>query len=59
LMSERERYLLWRYEYVLVSINQSLFLVPVNSFVPSDSVLMRERSSGKIVGMDKYIGFFA
>lgn len=59
LMSERERYLLWRYDYVLASINQSLFLVPVNSFVPSDSVLMRERSSGKIMGVDKYIGYFA
>jgi hypothetical protein len=59
LMSEKERYLLWRYEYILASINQSLFLVPINSFIPSDSVLMRERSSGKIMGMDKYIGYFA
>jgi hypothetical protein len=59
LMSEKERYLLWRYEYILASINQSLFLVPINSFIPSDSVLMRERSSGKIMGVDKYIGYFA
>jgi hypothetical protein len=59
LMSEKERYLLWRYEYILASINQSLFLVPINSFIPSDSVLMREPSSGKIMGVDKYIGYFA
>jgi hypothetical protein len=59
LMSEQERYLLWRYEYILVSINHSLFLVPVNSFIPSDSILMRERSSGKIMGVDKYNGYWA
>jgi hypothetical protein len=59
LMSEQERYLLWRYEYILASINHSLFLVPVNSFIPSDSILMRERSSGKIMGMDKYNSYWA
>jgi hypothetical protein len=59
LMSEKESYLLWRYKYVLASINESLFLVPINSFIPSDSVLMRERSSGKIMGVDKYIGYLA
>ena len=59
LMSEKERYLLWRYEYILASINESLFLVPINSFIPSDSVLVRERSSGKIMGVDKFIGYFA
>lgn len=59
LVSEKERYLLWRYEYVLASINESLFLVPVNSLVPSDAVMLRESSSGKIVGVDKYIGYLA
>jgi hypothetical protein len=59
LVSEKERYLLWRYEYVLASINESLFLVPVNSFIPSDSIVMRERISRKIVGVDKYIGYLA
>jgi hypothetical protein len=59
LVSEKERYLLWRYEYVLASINENLFLVPVNSLIPSDSVILRESSSGKIVGVDKYIGYLA
>jgi hypothetical protein len=59
LVSEKERYLLWRYDCVLASINESLFLVPVNSLVPSDSVILRESSSGKIVGVDKYIGYLA
>jgi hypothetical protein len=59
LMDEKEKYLLWRYEYVLTSINETLFLVPVNSFVPSKSLIMRERSSGKIIGVDRYMGLFS
>jgi hypothetical protein len=59
LMDEKEKYLLWRYEYVLTSINETLFLVPVNSYVPANSVIMRDESSGKIIGVDKYVGFFS
>lgn len=59
LMNEKEKYLLWRYEYVLTSINETLFLVPVNSFIPSNSLIMRENSSGKVIGVDKYMGFFS
>lgn len=54
-----DRYLLWRYAYVLVMINDTLFLVPINSFVPSNSMLIRDDLSGKLVGVDKYIGYFA
>ena len=59
LMNAKDRYLLWRYAYVLVLINDTLFLVPINSFVPSNSMLMRDDLSGKLVGVDKYIGYFA
>ena len=59
LMNSKDRYLLWRYEYVLVLINDTLFLVPVNSFVPSNSMLIRDDASSKLVGVDKYIGYFA
>jgi len=59
LMDEKEKYLLWRYEYVLTSINETLFLVPVNSYVPANSIIMRDESSGKIIGVDKYVGFFS
>jgi hypothetical protein len=59
LMNDKDRYLLWRYAYVLVLINDTLFLVPINSFVPSNSTLMRDDLSGKLVGVDKYIGYFA
>ena len=59
LMNAKDRYLLWRYAYVLVLINDTLFLVPVNSFVPSNSMLIRDDASSKLVGVDKYIGYFA
>ena len=59
LMDEKEKYLLWRYEYVLTSINETLFLVPVNSYVPSNSLIMRDKTSGKIIGVDRYMGFFS
>ncbi len=59
LMSDKDRYLLWRYEYVLVLVNDTLFLARVNSFIPSNSELIRDDASGKIVGTDKYMGYFA
>lgn len=59
LMTAMDRYLLWRYAYVLVLINDTLFVVPINSFVPSNSMLIRDDLSGKLVGVDKYIGYFA
>jgi hypothetical protein len=59
LMDEKEKYLLWRYEYVLTSINETLFLVSVNSYVPSNSLIMRDKTSGKIIGVDRYMGFFS
>lgn len=59
MVSEKEQYLLWRYQYVLTSINETLFLVPVNSFIPSNSIILREESSRKIIGVDKYMSFFA
>jgi hypothetical protein len=59
LMNEKEKYLLWRYEYVLTSINETLFLVPVNAYVPSNSLIMRDKTSGKIIGVDRYMGFFS
>ena len=59
LMNAKDRYLLWRYAYVLVLINDTMFLVPVNSFVPSNSMLIRDDLSRKLVGVDKYMGYFA
>lgn len=59
LMNEKEKYLLWRYEYVLTSINETLFLVPVNAYVPSNSLILRDKTSGKIIGVDRYMGFFS
>jgi hypothetical protein len=57
LMNEREKYLLWRYEYVLTAIHGKHYLVGTNSVVPTGSVILRD-SSGRMMGKSKYIGFF-
>ena len=61
MINAKDRYLLWRYAYVLVLISDTMFLVPVNSFVPSNSMLMRDHLSRKVswCGTIGYIGYFA
>lgn len=59
MMTEQERHLLWRYEYVLASIYGSLHLVKPEGMVPKDSTtLLREKSSGRIIGKARFTGFF-
>ena len=57
LLNDKERYLLWRYEFILVIIYGTTYKVPINSFVPESSSILREPKSHKIVGMSKY-GYF-
>lgn len=59
LMTEQDRYLLWRYEYVLASINGTPHLVRPEGLVPKDSTdILRDRASGLIIGKARYTGFF-
>jgi hypothetical protein len=59
MMSEEDKHLLWRYEYVVVSIYGSLHLVKPNGMVPRDStVLVRDKVSGRIYGKAKFTGLF-
>jgi hypothetical protein len=57
LLSDIEKYLLWRYEFILVIIYGTVYQVPVNSYVPESSKVLRESKSHKIIGLSKY-GYF-
>lgn len=59
LMEDRDRYLMWRYEYVLASIYGSLHLVKPTGLVPKkNTMFVRDKDSGLLVGKAKYSGYF-
>jgi hypothetical protein len=58
LMNDVDRYLLWRYEYVLVNIYDALYLVPTEGMVPRKSTISRDRKSGRIIGKPRFGGYF-
>jgi len=58
MMSDTEKYLLWRYEFILVDIYGTVYQVPIYSYVPVSSIIMREPKSHKIIGASKYGYFF-
>ena len=59
MMTELDARLLWRYEYVIASIYGSVHRVRPGGLVPKDStVLLRDNSSGKVIGKPRFTGFF-
>jgi hypothetical protein len=59
LMTDQERYVLWRYEYILASIYGTPHLVRPEGYVPKYSTsIYRDRESGQIIGKARYNGFF-
>jgi hypothetical protein len=59
LMTDQDRYLLWRYEYVLADIYGTPHLVRPNALVPKDSTrIFRDKDSGRVMGKARYSGFF-
>jgi hypothetical protein len=59
LMTEQEKYLLWRYEYILANIYGTPHLVRPEGFVPKDSTnIYRDKESGRIIGKARYTGYF-
>jgi hypothetical protein len=59
LMSDQDRYLLWRYEYVLADIYGIPHLVRPEGLVPKYSTrIFRDKDSGRIMGKSRYSGFF-
>jgi hypothetical protein len=57
LLSDTEKYLLWRYEFILVLIYGTVYQVPIYSYVPESSIILKESKSHKIIGASKY-GYF-
>lgn len=57
MMSDTEKYLLWKYEFILVLIYGTVYQVPIYSYVPESSIIVRESKSHKIIGASKY-GYF-
>jgi hypothetical protein len=59
LMNDQDRYLLWRYEYVLADIYGTPHLVRPEGLVPKDSTrIFRDRDTGRVMGKARYSGFF-
>ena len=59
LITDQDRYLLWRYEYVLANIYGTNHLVRPEGMVPKDSTtVLRDEASGMIIGKARYTGFF-
>jgi hypothetical protein len=59
LMTDQDRYLLWRYEYILADIYGTPHLVRPNGLVPKDSTrIFRDKDSGRVIGKARYTGFF-
>ena len=54
LLSDTEKYLLWRYEFILVEIHGTVYQVPIYSFIPESSIILREPKSHKIMGYSKF-----
>ena len=58
LMTDQDRYLLWRYEYVLADIYGTPHLVRPEGMVPMSSTVFRDKDSGRVIGKARYTGFF-
>ena len=60
LVTDQERYILWRYEYILANIYGSPHLVKPEGYVPKYSTsIYRDKESGRIIGKARYNGLFA
>lgn len=59
LMEDTDRYMLWRYEYLLANIYGAPHLVRPDGLVPEKSTeFIRDRESGLLMGMGRYDGYF-
>lgn len=59
LMEDRDRYLIWRYEYVLANIYGTPHLVRPTGLVPKkETVFVRDDETGLLVGKARHSGYF-
>ncbi len=58
-VTDEERYVLWRYEYILANIYGDPHLVRPGGYVPKYSTsIYRDKESGRIIGKARYNGIF-
>ena len=58
LMTAEEKYLSWRYEFVLTDIYGTPHLVKPDGLVPSRSTIFRDKTNLSMIGKAKYNGYF-
>lgn len=58
LMTVEEKYLLWRYEFVLTNIFGTPHLVKPDGYVPASSTIFRDKTNHSMIGKAKYTGYF-
>lgn len=58
LMTTEEKYLLWRYEFVLTNIFGTPHLVRPDDLVPASSTIFRDKANRSMIGKAKYTGYF-
>jgi hypothetical protein len=54
LLTNKERMLLCRYKYLLVSIDGKMYLVPPNEMIPGNSIIMRTKSGNTLCGISRF-----
>lgn len=51
LLSEKERWIVFRYKFVLVSIDDKIYLVRPNDVVPENAIVLRSKSGQSLLGV--------
>ncbi len=51
LLSEKERWIVFRYKFVLVSIDDKIYLVRPNDVVPENAMVLRSKSGQSLLGV--------
>ncbi|MBI5378082.1 MAG: hypothetical protein HZA82_05605 [Thaumarchaeota archaeon] len=51
LLSEKERWIVFRYKFVLVSIDDKIYLVRPNDVVPENAMVLRSKSGQSLLGI--------
>lgn len=58
LMTDKDRYLLWRYEFLIAVIYGRQYIVRPSSMLPKSSEFVRDKESGLIIGKPRFTGYF-
>jgi len=51
LLSEKERWIVFKYKFVLVSIDDKIYLVRLNDVVPENAIVLRSKSGQSLLGV--------